>query len=65
MSKAHPVIGIVVFIALFVGWKVVKRTQFWKPHEMDFVKGIPTVEETEKPEEPLRTVWQKIAAVLF
>ena len=58
-------INIPIFIVLFVGWKVAKRTQFWKPHEMDFVTGIPTVEETEVPEVPPVTLAQKIAAVLF
>ena len=62
---AHADINIPIFIVLFVGWKVAKRTQFWKPHEMDFVTGIPTVEETEVPEVPPVTLAQKIAAVLF
>ena len=58
-------INIPIFFALFVGWKIFKRTKVWKPHEMDFVTGIPTIEETEIPEEPPRTIPQKIAAVLF
>lgn len=32
---------------------------------MDFVTGIPTVEETEVPEVPPRTLGEKIAAVVF
>ena len=32
---------------------------------MDFVTGIPTVEETEEPERPPVTIGEKIAAVLF
>ena len=58
-------INVPLFIALYVGWKVVKRTRIWKPHEMDFVTGIPTLEETEIPEEPPVTISQKIAAFLF
>ncbi|KAM5536471.1 hypothetical protein V8D89_009907 [Ganoderma adspersum] len=58
-------INVPLFIALYVGWKVVKRTRVWKPHEMDFVTGIPTIEETEEPEVPPVTLGQKIAAVLF
>ncbi|KAL5512044.1 hypothetical protein ACEPAH_5263 [Sanghuangporus vaninii] len=58
-------INIPIFIGLYVFWKFFKRTKVWKPQDMDFVTGIPTVEETEIPEEPPRTLWQKIAAVLF
>ncbi|KAH9851886.1 general amino acid permease 1 [Lenzites betulinus] len=58
-------INIPLFFALYIGWKLVKRTKVWKPHEMDFVTGIPTIEETEIPEEPPRTLGEKIAAVLF
>ena len=58
-------INIPLFIVLYVGFKVVKRTKVWKPHEMDFVTGIPTIEETEVPEVPPVTIPQKIAAVLF
>ena len=58
-------INVPLFIALYVGWKIAKRTRLWKPHEMDFVTGIPTVEETEEPEVPPVTLGQKIAAVLF
>ena len=58
-------INIPLFIALYVGWKVAKRTKVWKPHEMDFVTGIPSVEETEVPEVPPTTLGGKIAAFLF
>nr|VWP00245.1 Extracellular lipase (EC [Ganoderma boninense] len=58
-------INIPLFIALYVGWKVAKRTRMWKPHEMDFVTGIPTIEETEVPAVPPTTIWGKIAGVLF
>ncbi|KAL5492326.1 hypothetical protein ACEPAI_3773 [Sanghuangporus weigelae] len=58
-------INIPLFFIFYVGWKFFKRTKVWKPHEMDFVTGIPTVEETEIPEDPPRTILEKIAAVLF
>lgn len=58
-------INIPLFIALYVGWKIYKRTKIWKPHEMDFVTGIPSYEETEIPEVPPVTIPQKIAAILF
>ncbi|TFK71427.1 general APC amino acid permease [Pluteus cervinus] len=58
-------INIPVFAILYFGYKIVKRTQVWKPHEMDFVTGIPSVEETEIPEEPPTNIWQKIGRFLF
>ncbi|KAI0714195.1 general amino acid permease 1 [Cerioporus squamosus] len=58
-------INVPLFIALYVGWKLYKRTKIWKPHEMDFVTGIPTVEETEVPEVPPTTFMGKVAAFLF
>ncbi|KAJ8455263.1 hypothetical protein ONZ45_g18996 [Pleurotus djamor] len=58
-------INIPIFIALYVGYKIFKRSKFWKASEMDFTTGIPTVEETEFPVPPPTTVLQKIAAVLF
>ncbi|KAI1786152.1 general amino acid permease 1 [Ganoderma leucocontextum] len=58
-------INIPFFFLLYIGWKIVKRTRMWKPHEMDFVTGIPTIEETEEPEVPPVTFGQKVAAILF
>ena len=58
-------INIPLAIALFVGWKVVKRTHWWRPDEMDFVAGIPTMEETERPEPLPVTLLAKIADKLF
>jgi yeast amino acid transporter len=58
-------ISIPLFVGLYFFWKVYKRTKIWKPLEMDFVTGIPTVEETEIPEEPPRNVGEKIANWLF
>ncbi|KAI6013556.1 amino acid permease/ SLC12A domain-containing protein [Pisolithus marmoratus] len=58
-------INIPFFCGLYAFWKFTKRTKIWKPKEMDFVTGIPTPEETESPEIPPTTFWQKVAAVLF
>jgi len=32
---------------------------------MDFVTGIPTLEETEIPEVPPKNIWEKIASFIF
>ncbi|KAF9525951.1 general amino acid permease 1 [Crepidotus variabilis] len=58
-------INIPIFISLYVGWKLYKRTKVWHPLDMDFVTGIPTLEETEEPEVPPRHLGDKIANVLF
>ncbi|KAI0923590.1 hypothetical protein AcW1_006502 [Taiwanofungus camphoratus] len=58
-------INIPIFCGLFIFWKVLKRTRFWKPHEMDFVTAIPSMEETEIPEVPPTTILEKIASWLF
>ncbi|KAI0055141.1 general amino acid permease 1 [Artomyces pyxidatus] len=41
-------INIPIFVLLYVGWKVYKRTKIVPLKEMDFVTGIPSVEETEE-----------------
>ncbi|VDB94649.1 unnamed protein product [Peniophora sp. CBMAI 1063] len=58
-------INIPLFFALFIGWKVIKRTKFWHTHEMDFWRGIPTLEETEEPEVPPKNWREKIFNALF
>ncbi|KAJ3485871.1 hypothetical protein NLI96_g4646 [Meripilus lineatus] len=58
-------INIPLFIVLYGGWKIIKRTKIWKPEEMDFVTGIPSLEETEIPEEPPKTILEKIARAVF
>jgi len=58
-------VNIPIFVGLYVGYKVTKRSQFWKPEERDFVTGIPTLEETETPEVPPKNLWERIARVLF
>jgi amino acid transporter len=58
-------INIPLFLVLYFGYKVVKRTSIWKPLEMDFVTGIPSLEETETEEIPPKNLGEKIAAVLF
>ncbi|KAG1795908.1 general APC amino acid permease [Suillus variegatus] len=58
-------INIPLFFALYFGWKWMKKTEVWKPEEMDFVTGIPTPEETEGPYYPPEGFWQKLAEILF
>jgi amino acid transporter len=58
-------LNVPLFFSLYFGYKIIKRTKIWKPHQMDFVTGVPSHEETEKPEVPPVTFWQKVAAVLF
>jgi amino acid transporter len=58
-------INVPCVIALFVGFKLIKKTPWWKPFEMDFVTGIPSVEETEEEIVPPATVLAKVADVLF
>ncbi|KAI0781866.1 general amino acid permease 1 [Abortiporus biennis] len=58
-------INIPLFFALYFGWKIYKRTKIWKPLEMDFTTGIPSLEETEIPEQPPKNIWEKIANVIF
>ncbi|EIN06222.1 general APC amino acid permease [Punctularia strigosozonata HHB-11173 SS5] len=58
-------INIPIFFGLYFFWKIWKKTKFWKPEEMDFVTGIPSIEETETPLEPAHTLAQKIASKIF
>lgn len=58
-------INIPLFFVLWLGWKLIKRTRVWKYEEMDFVTGIPSIEETEIPEEPPKNIGEKIARIIF
>jgi amino acid transporter len=58
-------INIPIFFGLFLGWKIIKRTRFWKAREMDFWRGIPTLEETESPEIPPKNWQEKVFNILF
>lgn len=58
-------INIPIFFALWIGYRIWKRTSFWKVDEMDFVRGIPTIEETEAPYVPPATLKEKIWEKLF
>ncbi|KAJ1306593.1 hypothetical protein OPQ81_007593 [Rhizoctonia solani] len=58
-------INIPIFFALFFGWKIFKRTRFWKTRDMDFTTGIPTIEETESPELPPKNFGEKIFNIIF
>jgi len=58
-------INIPFFAILYFGHKVWKKTKVWGVDKMDFVTGIPTVEETETPVVVPTTVWGKILEMLF
>lgn len=58
-------INVPLVIVLFFGFKWYKRTHWWKPSEMDFVTGIPSMEETEVPVDPPTTFLGKVADKLF
>lgn len=58
-------VNIPIFIGLFLLWKIMRSTVIWNLDEMDFTTGIPSIEETERPEIPPKGFWQHVAAVLF
>ncbi|KAG8946074.1 hypothetical protein FRC04_012052 [Tulasnella sp. 424] len=58
-------INIPIFFGLYFGYKIWKKTKAWRPDEMDFVRGIPTIEETEAPYVPPRTLGEKVFEVVF
>ncbi|THH16695.1 hypothetical protein EW146_g3987 [Bondarzewia mesenterica] len=58
-------INVPLFFLLYFGWKIFKRTKFWRAKDMDFVTGIPSLEETEIPEVPPTTLGGKIFEILF
>lgn len=58
-------INVPIFFALYGGWKIYKKTKFWKTRDMDFVTGIPSIEETESPEVPPRNFGEKVASIIF
>ena len=66
-SSSHPPsdINIPIFLAVYFGYKFIKKTKIRRWDEMDFVTGIPSLEETEDPEVPPKNVWEKIGRFLF
>ncbi|KZT43138.1 general amino acid permease 1 [Sistotremastrum suecicum HHB10207 ss-3] len=58
-------INIPIFFGLYFGWKLYRKTKWWKAKEMDFFTGVPTLEETETPFVPPTTIWGKIFEFLF
>ncbi|KAJ3554850.1 hypothetical protein NM688_g2893 [Phlebia brevispora] len=58
-------INIPLFLAVYLGWKIYKRTRFWKAEEMDFWTGIPTLEETETPERQPANLGERIFDIVF
>ncbi|KAB5590835.1 General amino acid permease [Ceratobasidium theobromae] len=58
-------INVPIFFGLFIGWKLYKRTKFWKTSDMDFTTGVPSVQETESPEVPPKNLGEKIFNIIF
>ncbi|KAJ7581832.1 general APC amino acid permease [Mycena floridula] len=58
-------INLPIFAVTFFGYKIIKKTKMWKPLEMDFVTGIPSLEETETPPKENMTRLERIADVVF
>ncbi|KAJ1300845.1 hypothetical protein OPQ81_002485 [Rhizoctonia solani] len=58
-------INIPIFLGLYIGWKVVKKTRYWKTQDMDFTTGIPTVEETKSPELPPKNFGERLFNIIF
>ncbi|KZV88191.1 general APC amino acid permease [Exidia glandulosa HHB12029] len=58
-------INVALFFIFYFGWKIWKKTKFWRASEMDFWTGVPTIEETETEYVPPRTISGKIFEALF
>ncbi|KAG8905039.1 hypothetical protein FRB99_000775 [Tulasnella sp. 403] len=58
-------INVAIYILFFVGYKLYKRTKFWRFDEMDFVTNIPSVEETEDPYIPPGTWGGKLLEAIL
>ena len=58
-------INIPIFFGLYFGYKFYKGSQIWKVEDMDFTRGIPTLEETEEEPVPPTTFAGKVAEKLF
>ncbi|PPJ58222.1 hypothetical protein CBER1_10215 [Cercospora berteroae] len=52
-------IGVPAFVALFVGWKVLKRTRMWKLDEIDLFTGKAAIDAEEWPLRKPRNVVEK------
>jgi len=58
-------INLPIFALLYVGWKLIKKTKIYPLSQLDFVTGIPSLEETEEKEVLERpTRMQKIRQLL-
>jgi len=58
-------INVPIFVGLYLCFKFLKRTAIWKPAEMDFVTGVPSIEESEVPEVKATTFWGKLFQAIF
>ncbi|KAG8945104.1 hypothetical protein FRC04_001170 [Tulasnella sp. 424] len=64
-KQKKPALDIPIFFGLYLGYKIWEKTKVWRPEEMHFVRGIPTIEETEAPYVPPRTLGEKIFEIVF
>ena len=58
-------INIFIFLGLYLLWKWRRQTRIWKPHEVDFVTGVPPLDETETPEKLPNGLLEKIVELVF
>ncbi|PVG03557.1 putative general amino acid permease [Serendipita vermifera] len=58
-------INIPLFFSFYFGWKWWYKTEIWRSEDVDFVTGIPTLEETETPEIPPKNTWEKIGRAIL
>ncbi|KAG9014333.1 hypothetical protein FRB94_012739 [Tulasnella sp. JGI-2019a] len=58
-------LNIPIFFGLYFGYKFWKKTEVWRTEDMDFVRGIPTIDETEVDYVPPETFWEKVFEKLF
>ncbi|KAJ5144065.1 Amino acid/polyamine transporter I [Penicillium bovifimosum] len=58
---------ICVFPLLYFGWKIIHKTKFLKPEEVDLVTGVPEVEEYTRDfvTTPPKNIYHKVFRILF
>jgi len=58
-------LNIPLFAAYWALWRIAKRTRFWRAHEMDFTRGIPSLEETDVPPLPPKDWKERLFNAIF
>ncbi|KIJ21076.1 hypothetical protein PAXINDRAFT_96022 [Paxillus involutus ATCC 200175] len=58
-------INVPLFFCLYGYWKITRRTTFKSAAQRDYITGIPSIAETERPHRPPHGFWEKVADVLF